>query len=132
MDKERQHIVVARSRHDQKMDMESSHFHDRYEIYYLLSGERFYFIDHAMHLVQAGDLVFIDRYALHQTRDTGISHHERILIEFHQESLEFIFDQLSDALPLLFKKGGQIIRFQGGERKRIEMILFEMLADYDD
>ena len=49
-------IHIERSRHDQRMDMMYSHFHDRYEIYYLLSGERFYFIDNQMHLVQAGDL----------------------------------------------------------------------------
>ena len=122
-------IVVGRSRYDEKMDMAQSHFHDRYEIYYLLSGERFYFIDHRMHLVQAGDLVFIDRYALHQTRDTGISHHERILIEFPQEFLEPLYGELTGILPQLFRKGGYVIRLQDEERRRIESMLFEMLSN---
>jgi len=122
-------IVVGRSRYDEKMDMAESHFHDRYEIYYLLSGERFYFIDHRMHFVQAGDLVFIDRYALHQTRDTGISHHERILIEFPQEFLEPLYGELAEILPLMFRKGGYIIRLQDEERRRIEAMLFEILSD---
>lgn len=122
-------LVVARSRYDEKMDMPESHFHDRYEIYYLLSGERFYFIDHRMHLVQAGDLVFIDRYALHQTRDTGISHHERILIEFPHDFLEPLSGELAEIMPQLFRKGGYVIRLQDEERRRIEAMLFEMLSD---
>lgn len=122
-------IEIERSRHDQKMDMPFSHFHDRYEIYYLLSGERFYFIDNRMHLVQAGDLVFIDRYALHQTRDTGISHHERILISFAHEAVEHIGSDIDHLMSELFIRGGQIIRFYGEEKKRIEAHLYEMLQE---
>ncbi|GFR37026.1 AraC family transcriptional regulator [Insulibacter thermoxylanivorax] len=122
-------IHIERSRHDQRMDMMYSHFHDRYEIYYLLSGERFYFIDNQMYLVQAGDLVFIDQYALHQTRDTGISHHERILIEFAPEFLKPLQIETSDLLSELFIRGGQIIRLAAKERKEIESILFELVRE---
>lgn len=122
-------IHIERSRHDQRMDMMYSHFHDRYEIYYLLSGERFYFIDNQMHLVQAGDLVFIDRYALHQTRDTGISHHERILIEFAPEFLKPLQAETAALLSALFIRGGQIIRLAAKERREIESILFELVRE---
>lgn len=122
-------IEIERSRYDQKMDMPFSHFHDRYEIYYLLSGERFYFIENRMHLVQAGDLVFIDRYALHQTRDTGISHHERILISFAHEAIEHIGGEIGQLLSELFIRDGRIIRFHGEEKRRIETLLIEMLQE---
>lgn len=81
------HFIIGRSRHDRRMDMTRNHFHHRYEMYYLISGERFYLIDHNMYLVQPGDLVFINRYALHRTTDTGLAHHERILIQFSSEFL---------------------------------------------
>lgn len=123
------HFVISRSRHDKKMDMQTSHFHDRYEVYYLLSGERFYFIDNQMHLVQAGDLVFIDRYALHQTRDTGIAHHERILIEFSEQYLGTLHEEMAPIFPILFKKGGLILRLHSEQRQQVASMLMGMLHE---
>ncbi|MEG0369713.1 MAG: AraC family ligand binding domain-containing protein, partial [Hungatella sp.] len=34
--------------------MTSRHFHDTYELYYLLEGERYYFIDKETYLVKQG------------------------------------------------------------------------------
>ncbi|MFD1910480.1 AraC family ligand binding domain-containing protein [Paenibacillus rhizoplanae] len=42
-------------------NMDTDHFHDFYEIYYLLSGQRHYYIRNGMYALEAGDLVFINK-----------------------------------------------------------------------
>ena len=46
--------------------MTDDHLHDHYELYYLLSGERIYFIKDRTYRVKAGDLVFVDRNTVHK------------------------------------------------------------------
>ncbi|WP_238650596.1 AraC family transcriptional regulator [Paenibacillus piscarius] len=70
-----------------QFNMDTDHFHDFYEIYYLLSGQRHYYIRNRMYALEAGDLVFINKNHLHRT--TGGSHlpHERVLVNFSDADL---------------------------------------------
>ncbi len=69
-------------------DMPLSHVHNYYEIYYLLSGSRRYFINRTIYNVSAGDVVFVSKGDLHMTSAlTSNHHHERILITFSSEFL---------------------------------------------
>lgn len=60
----------------------TNHFHGTYEIYYLLSGHRAYFIKDRSYMISPGDLVFINKYDVHKTTDVGQPGHERIVINF--------------------------------------------------
>ncbi|TDF92127.1 helix-turn-helix transcriptional regulator [Paenibacillus piri] len=60
----------------------TNHFHGTYEIYYLLSGQRAYFIKDRTYLISPGDLVFINRHDVHKTSDVGQPGHERVVINF--------------------------------------------------
>ena len=44
---------------DYNYSMDIRHIHEEYEIYYLLEGERYYFINQQTYLVTPGTLVFI-------------------------------------------------------------------------
>jgi len=75
-------ILISYEKQTPPYNMTTNHFHDSYELYYLLSGERYYFIkDRTYHIVK-GSLVFINRYELHKTLDAYIPSWERILINF--------------------------------------------------
>jgi YesN/AraC family two-component response regulator len=65
-----------------KADMHKHHIHDNYEVYYLIAGERGYFINDSLHTVKKGDLVIIPKYVLHRTINTGAPSHERVVINF--------------------------------------------------
>ena len=54
-------ISIDRIRRDAAFSMPRKHLHNEYEIYYLLEGERYYFIDRRTCHVTGGSLVFIDR-----------------------------------------------------------------------
>ncbi|MEK3722401.1 MULTISPECIES: AraC family transcriptional regulator [unclassified Paenibacillus] len=66
----------------------NNHFHSTYEIYYLLSGHRTYFIKDRSYLIGPGDLVFINKYDVHKTSDVGEPGHERIVINFSDKFID--------------------------------------------
>ncbi|TVY07617.1 AraC family transcriptional regulator [Paenibacillus cremeus] len=65
----------------------TNHYHGTYEIYFLLAGQRTYFIKDRSYLISPGDLVFVDKLDLHKTQDVGEPGHERIVINFSDRFL---------------------------------------------
>lgn len=65
--------------------MQYQHTHPAYEIYYLINGERNYFIENRIYHVLPGSLVFINSNVIHKTSQCGSSCHERIVVELQEE-----------------------------------------------
>ena len=65
----------------------NNHYHGTYEIYYLLAGERNYFIKEKLYPIQAGALVLINKYDVHKTSVRSHPEHERIVINFSDSFL---------------------------------------------
>ncbi|GIO29845.1 MULTISPECIES: helix-turn-helix domain-containing protein [Paenibacillus] len=68
--------------------MINEHMHQGYELYYLFSGERDYFIRDRTFRVKRGSFVFIEKEELHRTIDAGAPKHERVVINFAAPLLE--------------------------------------------
>ncbi|WP_166241982.1 AraC family transcriptional regulator [Paenibacillus turpanensis] len=109
--------------------MDENHMHAGYELYYLLSGEREYFIQDKTYRIQAGDLVFINKYDLHKTLDTGVPQHERILINFTKSFLGGLDASELDLLFSSFQNKNRVLRTAPEERKLVERLLEQMLAE---
>lgn len=60
----------------------SNHYHGNYEIYYLYSGRRNYFVRDSAYALAAGDLLFINKHDVHKSSVLGSPHHERIVVNF--------------------------------------------------
>lgn len=67
--------------------MPAKHFHDKFEIYYLISGERFYFVKDKIFRIRKGHLIFINENELHRISDTEIPDYKRILLYFRKPFL---------------------------------------------
>ncbi|WP_167956973.1 helix-turn-helix domain-containing protein [Anaerosporobacter faecicola] len=67
--------------------MESNHFHSEYELYFLLSGTRKFFINHSFYTLHEHDLVLISKGELHRTSFLSDSCHERIVLYFNEQWL---------------------------------------------
>jgi len=105
--------------------MKRYHFHDEFELYYLISGSRDYFIaDHTYH-VEQGNLVLIRSYDLHKTIDTGESH-SRVLISF---SSEFLALKDSNSLINACFESSQVLSLDSPTKQHLESILKEMIVD---
>ena len=65
-----------------KFDMRVKHFHNEYEIFYILEGERLFFFNNRNFIASKGDLILVDTNLIHMTKsvsedDTG---HNRIIL----------------------------------------------------
>lgn len=73
---------------DQEYSMTMKHFHDTYELYFLLEGERYYFIEKETYHVKTGDVVLINRQQVHKTSQAESQRHDRILLQLKGKVLE--------------------------------------------
>jgi len=110
--------------------MQENHYHNSYEIYYLLEGERYYFIKDKTYHVRKGDLVVIDVHELHKTIDAGVPEHERILINFKRGFLDSLLAAAKD-LDLLscFSRDICVLRLNSGEQGFVRSLLNRMVAE---
>ena len=81
-------ITIDEVVRDQEYSMTMKHFHDTYELYFLLEGERYYFIEKETYYVKTGDVVLVNREQVHKTSQAGSRRHDRILLQLSGRVLE--------------------------------------------
>ena len=86
----RQPIFVERVHYKRKKHSCVVHYHNHYEIYYLLSGNRTYMIGDKMLKIYANSIVLIRPGLTHQTFGEEF---DRILINFNRDSLLEVFSE---------------------------------------
>lgn len=122
-------ITIDRIRREDGFSMPSKHLHDAYEIYYLLDGKRYYFIEKQTYEVTGGCLVFINRRQAHQTSQAGGGSHDRILIGLQEEPFSSFFCSTGELkLEDFFEKHWGVLRLAPEERPFVEGLLMQ-LAD---
>lgn len=94
-------LLIEKLAEDGITAMPESHFHDYYEIYYLVSGKRRYFINHTLYDIGCGDVILVNKGDIHRTQVGAVGEkYERYLIHFSQELVDKI-DPLISAPELL-------------------------------
>lgn len=81
-------IAVSRCAHDGSVAMKGFHYHDSYEMYYLVKGKRNYVIDDELLSLSKGDIALIKPGILHKTAGGA---YDRILINFTKPYLNTFF-----------------------------------------
>ncbi len=74
--------------------MNQTHAHDFHELYFLLSGQRRYFIGHKIYDVAPGNLVIIPHTELHRTISTGMAGYDRYVLFVYEKTLQGFIDIL--------------------------------------
>lgn len=105
--------------------MHAMHHHASFELYYLLRGEREYFIEDRFFGLTEGDMVLIPQNMLHRTAGKGAS---RYLIYFSEAFLQRFFTPT--ALGPLLSDHPVVFRPDEGEREHLQPVLAAMLAEY--
>jgi AraC family transcriptional regulator of arabinose operon len=108
--------------------MTGSHHHNYYEIYYLLGGERTYFINDRVYMAKKGDMVLINVHDLHRTTSSDVAEFERILIYFTYDFMKSVFLTLDCSIDP-FAGGSRLLHFDIAEQRLIEELLLEMLQE---
>jgi len=98
--------LLERSVRQQPDNMPSMHVHAHHEVYFLLAGQRRYFIGHTIYDVTPGNLVFIPAGQLHRTTTpTGVGY-ERYLLSFDEADTGALTDAVGrDAWNHLLHSG---------------------------
>lgn len=83
--------------------MIQSHFHDYYEIFYLLDGERRYFINHTLFDVVPHDVILVNKGDVHIVNKLAKNKYTRCLITFSDSFIEGLGPEFSkDYLMRIF------------------------------
>ncbi|MBB6733786.1 helix-turn-helix transcriptional regulator [Cohnella zeiphila] len=103
--------------------MQIDHFHPFYEIYYLLSGSRIYFVQDRTYTVEAGDLVFISPNVLHKTLQSRDPGHERFVIHFDDAYAGQQFGGHAKLLLEPFRQASPVLRLPPAEQRTADRIV---------
>lgn len=88
-------LLVEQVLRDDEYSMDTRHMHSEYEIYYLLEGERYYFIENETIRVNEGMLLFIGKEKIHMTSGVlGKPYYNRMLIQLKEDWLLQFFKGL--------------------------------------
>ena len=123
-------ITIDRVIRDYEYTMPTQHLHDEYEIYYLVEGERFYFIGSHTYHIKKGNLVFVNRNEIHKTGMASSSYHDRILIEFSEEPFATFFSQFGDLdIREFFQAHEGVLEIEPREQPFVENLLIEIQSE---
>jgi AraC-like DNA-binding protein len=121
-------ISVERVRREDSVVLPSNHYHDYYEIYYLLAGERRFFIKDTTYDLQKGALVLIKPKVIHRTVNLGRPAHERILVNFRRRVLEDAFGDESLLAP--FQGRAPVFRLDPPNQYALEQRFDRLYAEF--
>ncbi|OMD78383.1 helix-turn-helix domain-containing protein [Paenibacillus odorifer] len=121
-------FIIEQIKRAGPFSMDSDHYHDTYEIYYLLAGERSYYINNLIYTLRKGDLIFINKNELHRTTSKGSASHERILINFEESFLQKTLAHFELHFPFMATQS-LLLRPGVHEQGVIEYLLFSMLKE---
>lgn len=112
-------------------DMTTFHLHNKYEIYYLAEGTRRYFINDSTYMVNAGNVVLVDKGEIHKTGPVDHEPHTRYVVNFNPEyiSTAWGIDAVNQLLSF-FSQGIKVLTISMKTQGYIEGIL-QRLFDLD-
>ncbi|MCI8801551.1 AraC family transcriptional regulator [Acetatifactor muris] len=115
---------------ENEFSMANRHFHDTYELYYLLEGERYYFIDKETYLVGAGDVVLVKPNQIHKTSMAKASYHNRILLQIKGEAFDtFLKSNGFLTLGELYDRNMQIIRLRKRDADMVKTMILQITEE---
>ena len=79
------HFFIEKTKRPNVTFVSDTHYHNAYEIYFLISGTRRQLVDHSIHDIKRGDLILIPKGVIHKTTPLDKNSHTRYVINFSDE-----------------------------------------------
>ena len=109
-----------------KKPLPSGHCHRTYELYYMVKGQREYFIEDRFFMVEEGDFVVIPWGVFHRTDGVGGL---RYVVHFSGDFLRKFFT--GETVTGLLEKVPFVFRGEAPVREQLVSVLSAMLKDYE-
>lgn len=88
---------ISRVKREAAFEMQNEHYHSFYEFYYLVSGDRKFFLNGKTYRIKSGDMMLIPRREIHRSTFYGEgSEHERIAIYFNEEVVRHMKEEIGE------------------------------------
>ena len=108
------------------------HYHDCYELYYLYSGERYYFIKDKTYHITPGSIVFIAPNTIHCSANYEKSGFDRLLLNFKPGFIAPLLSAVETESPIAcFKNDIHVIQLDLHERSFVETLFVNMLQEHE-
>ncbi len=118
---------------DYEYSMASRHFHDTYELYYLIEGQRYYFIDRQTYLVKAGEVALIKPNQIHKTSMAGQSFHNRILLQIDGVRMGPFLEACGiGSMETIYTEEAAVLSVPEEEQRHVESLLFQMQKELQE
>ncbi len=111
-------------------NMQSFHFHNVYELYFFLSGERLLFYRDRLYHISEGDIVFIPKNELHRFTDVDTPGYSMFLVDFQDSFLESL-KTMSFNFTECFEKDITVISIPSNGQPDIKQKFQEILSEYE-
>ena len=122
-------FVMTRNKVNSPTSMYNHHYHHNLEVYYLYSGERYYFIKDKTYHIKKGSLVFINEMTIHSTLNVNNIGYERFVFNFDRNFLAE-FSHLSNInLFEYFDNNIHIVELDCNDQKFVEQLLIKMYEE---
>lgn len=112
--------------YDPSCNMERTHFHDCFEVYFQISGDRYLLSNGKFSHIEAGGMMWIRSFDLHQSfqgqSPTGI----RAVMYFSEAYLRSVFQDHADELLALFTGPFREMRFDESQQRKVLELLYEI------
>lgn len=121
--------IAKKKRESSVYHMPSYHYHSSYEIYYLLDGQRYYFIKDRRYKVQKGSLILLDSNEIHRTLNWDDPRHTKIMIQFDGSFLKQFFKGEHIHNMMMCFKGIKVLTLDLKQQYEVESLLLQLISE---
>jgi AraC-like DNA-binding protein len=111
--------------------MPESHFHSTYEIYYLMSGQREFFIKERTILVPEGHIIIISPNIVHRTMNARRPRYERFIVNIHESMMTAAYGGRPEILNPLFEQEYLVFSCSPQDRLIIDELVQHILREVE-
>lgn len=121
--------IISHIEQPKPNDMPHAQIHREYELYYLVKGERYYFIEDAIYLITPGNLVLINSGTVHRTACVRPNtSHERLLLIFNGDFIQSALSKLGIP-PLSDLFHTPVIQFAPADQEVLQKLFHDIIAE---
>ncbi len=118
-----------------KFDMRAKHFHNEYEIFYILEGERLFFFNNRSFIASKGDLILVDANLIHMTKSVSEEDcgHNRIILYVHHTKmadLENMYPKLQ--LQKFFHEHYGVYHLSQAQQERFMDLYYTLKKEFNE
>ncbi|WP_180272757.1 AraC family transcriptional regulator [Konateibacter massiliensis] len=125
----KQLIGIDRVIRDYDFTMPIKHLHNEYELYYLVKGQRYYFIENESYLVEQGSLVIINKNQVHKTATYENPCHDRIVLNFHESIVAELAALANFSTGSFFQNYYGVLPLDKDLQKRVQYLLLQIYKE---